>query len=229
MEMRKLQLGALVAVPLLYYFALIAGAATYPGYSHVTRYASELGAAGAPYPWLFNYSVVAMGAAAICGAAGLGGALRDLSGRGLWSALAGIALALWGVAMVMGGAFPIPDPRHGGYGLGLAAPFVPLFTFLALRPVPGAGAMRLFLAVILVGSAVLMSIMMGIGGFVTHANVGIWQRANSGLGIPWLAVAGLWLLARGRRPAGPAWAWPFDPPSGVPGAAAAASRRTARR
>jgi hypothetical membrane protein len=45
---RKLLLAALIAVPICYYFALIVGAATYPGYSHITRYASELGAADAP-------------------------------------------------------------------------------------------------------------------------------------------------------------------------------------
>src|SRR5204862_7229109 len=47
---RKLLLAALIAVPICYYFALVASAATYPGYSHVTRYASELGAADSPYP-----------------------------------------------------------------------------------------------------------------------------------------------------------------------------------
>jgi uncharacterized protein DUF998 len=135
--MRRIQLAALVAVPVLYYFALIVGAATYPGYSHVTRYASELGAADAPWPDLFNYSIVAGGLAALLGAVGLAGALRDHSGRTLWAILAAIALALWGAGMVMGGWFPMPDERHGGFGLGLAAPLVPLFTLLALWRVPG--------------------------------------------------------------------------------------------
>ena len=37
----------LIAITALYYFGLFAGAATYPGYSHMTNYASELGAAAA--------------------------------------------------------------------------------------------------------------------------------------------------------------------------------------
>ena len=196
--MRRVQLAALIAVPLLYYFALVAGAATYPGYSHITRYASELGAAGAPYPGLFNNSIIAMGLAAIFGAVGLVGALRDLSGRWLWPALAGLMLALWGIAMVMGGAFPMPDERHGAFGLGLTAPFVPLFTLLSLGYAPNRRAMRIFLALIVTGSAVMMAIMMGVGSLVTYDNVGIWQRINSGFSIPWLAVLGWWLLARGR-------------------------------
>ena len=197
--MRRIELAALIAVPVLYYFALIVGAAFYPGYSHVTRYASELGAADAPYPDLFNYSIVLGGIAALLGAVGLAAALRDLSGGRLWPLLAGIALALWGAGMVMGGWFPIPDERHGGFGVGLAGPLVPLFTLLALRRVPCSGAMRAFLAVIFVGQVVLLAIMFGVGELVTRANVGIWQRINSGFGIPWLAVLGLWLLGRERR------------------------------
>lgn len=197
--MRRLQLWALVAIPLLYYFALIVGAATYPGYSHVTRYASELGAADAPYPDLFNYSIVLAGIAALFAAPGLAAALRGLSGRALWPVLAAIALALWGAAMVMGGWFPMPDDRHGAFGLGLAAPLLPLFALLALRRVPDAGAMRIFLAFIFVGQLALLAIMFGVGELVTRANVGLWQRINSGIGIPWLAVLGLWLLSRERR------------------------------
>lgn len=192
--MRKVSLAAIIAVPLLYYFALLVGAATYPGYSHVTRYASELGAAEAPYPGLFNYSIIVMGLCAILGAFGLGGTLRDLSGKRIWANAAGLALAIWGVSMVMGGWFPMPDDRHGGFGLGLAGPLVPLFVMLALNPVPRSSGIRIFLAIIFVGSVVLLAIMMGIGGLVTRANVGIWQRINSGFGIPWLLVIGVWLL-----------------------------------
>lgn len=199
--MRKIQLTALIAVPVLYYFALIVGAALYPGYSHVDRYASELGAAGATYPDLFNYCIIVGGVAALLGAVGLAGALRDLSGRRLWASLAGITLAMWGVGMVMGGWFPMPDDRHGGFGLGLAGPLVPLFTLLALRRVPGAGAMRAFLVVVFVGQIALLSIMFGLGELVTRANVGIWQRINSAFGIPWLAVLGIWLLGRMRADA----------------------------
>ncbi len=208
--MRRIELAAVIAVPVFYYFALIVGAATYPGYSHVTRYASELGGPEAPYPDLFNYSIIVGGIAALLGAVGLAGALRDHSGGRLWPLLAGLALALWGVGMVMGGWFPIPDERHGGFGVGLAGPLVPLFTLLALWRVPDAGSMRAFLAFIFVGQVVLLAIMFGVGELVTRANVGIWQRINSGFGIPWLAVLGIWLLGRDRVSGGtPAQAQPI--------------------
>ena len=197
--MRKVSLGALIAVPFFYYFGLLIGAATYPGYSHVTRYASELGAADAPYPALFNLSIIAGGIAALLGSIGLVGALRDLSGARGWAIAAGVALALWGAAMVMGGMFPMPDDRHGGFGLGLAGPLVPLFVLLAIRKVPEARGMKLFLGFIFVGSVVLLAIMFGVGELVTRRNVGIWQRINSGMSIPWIAALGWWLLRRSAK------------------------------
>ena len=199
--MRKLLLWALIATPVCYYFGLFVGAATYPGYSHVTRYASELGAADAPYPALFNVSIILGGVFGVLGSIGLANTLHDLSGKWLWAALAGVMLGLWGVSMVMGGMFPMPDNRHGGFGLGLGEPLVPLFTLLALRGVPNTSGMKLFLGFIFIGSIVMLSIMFGVGHLVTRQNVGIMQRINSGMSIPWLAVLGIWLLSfRASRP-----------------------------
>lgn len=193
---RKILLGALIAAPIFYYFALVGGAATYPGYSHATRFASELGAADAPFPALFNYSIIAGGIAALLGSIGLAGALHDLSGRWRWAVPAGIALALWGASMIMGGMFPMPDERHGAFGIGLAGPLVPVFALLALRLSPNTTAIKLFLTFLFVGSVIALAIMFGLGHLVTRQNVGIWQRINSGISIPWLAVLGYWLLKR---------------------------------
>ena len=199
-ERARLAAWALVAVPLLYYLALFGGALAYPGYSHVTQYASELGAAGAPYPGLFNNSIIAAGLAAILGGYALLAGLPRIGGIRLWAALAAITLALWGVAMVIGGMFPMPDERHGAYGLALAGQLTPLFTLLAIRGVGDAGAFKLFLAVIFLVSTALLAIMMGVGELVTLRNVGLWQRAYSGSSIAWLAVLGLWLHGRLRVP-----------------------------
>ena len=155
-----------------------------------------MGAADAPYPALFNFSIIAAGIAALLGSIGLVGSLRDLSGRRGWAIAAGVGLALWGAAMVMGGMFPMPDDRHGGFGLGLAGPLVPLFTLLALRTVPDTGGIKLFLGFIFVASVVVLAIMFGVGELVTRRNVGIWQRINSGISIIWFAVLGWWLMRR---------------------------------
>lgn len=199
--MRKLLALALIAISALYYFGLLAGAATYPGYSHITNYASELGAADAPYPLLFNLSIILAGASAIIGALTLPAAFKDLGARRAWAVAAAVALALWGASMVMGGLFPMPDERHGAFGLGLVAPLIPLFVLLALGSVKAAGAMRLFLGLVFAGSVVMLAIMFGVGELVTQANVGLYQRLNSGISILWFALFGLWLLTRGRKAA----------------------------
>lgn len=172
--MNKLLTAGLVLSPASYYLGLFAGAATYPGYDHMTRYASELGAADAPMPILFNASIIAAGVFALAGAIGLFLSLRELTARNLWPILATLGLALWGVSMIMGGMYPMPDERHGGFGLGLAGPLVPLFVMLALWSVPGVAGMKAFLALIFVASIAALAVMMGVGGLVHLSNVGAW-------------------------------------------------------
>lgn len=201
--MRKLLPPVLIAIPVLYYFALFAGAATYPGYSHVTNYASELGAAGAPYPALFNISIIVSGIAAIAAALLLPAGLSRLGAKRPWAVVAAIALGLWGIAMIMGGLFPMPDDRHGGFGLGLAGPLVPLFLLLSLMLVPDTRGIRVFLGLTFLASIVMLAIMFGVGALVTTANVGIWQRLNTVTSIAWLAVPGVWLLLRQQELAAP--------------------------
>jgi len=199
--MRKLCAAGLIVAPVLYYFALLVGAATYPGYDHATRYASELGAAEAPYPWLFNYSIIGCGGAMLFGAVGAALSLRALNRHWGWAVATAIALALWAVSMIMGGLFPMPDERHGAFGLGLVAPLAPLFALLALWNVPRSSAIKSFLAIVFLGSVAVLAVMMGVGGLVRLDNVGIWQRINSGFSIPWMAVLGLWLILRPARSA----------------------------
>lgn len=198
--MRKVLPLALIAIPILYYFALIIGAATYPGYSHVTNYASELGAADAPYPWLFNVGIMLAGAAAILAAFLIPKSLPEIGAKRLWSVIAAISLALWGASMIMGGSFPMPDERHGAFGLGLVAPLIPLFVLLALRPIEDSRGMQVFLAIVFLASVVMLSIMFGVGELVTRANVGIYQRLNTAASIPWFAVLGVWLLMWANSP-----------------------------
>ena len=188
-----------IAVPILYLLALILGSALYPGYSHATRYASELGAADAPYPWIFNSGIVAAGLAAALAGPGFLLALRRLGSDRLPAVLSSLAVSLWGVAMVLGGSFPMPDPRHGGFGLGLGLLVAPLFLIWALRGAPDAGRLRVFLVAVFLAMTALFAVMMGVGGLVTRANVGLWQRGNALASIPWLGIVAYVLRRRLAR------------------------------
>jgi hypothetical membrane protein len=191
-----------VTVPFLYYAALIGGSLLWPGYSHLRQYASELGSAASPHPELFNVLIISAGGAAVLAGVGFFLALKRIGGRLVPALLAGFAIVLWGVSFVMGGLFPMPDPRHGAFGLALAMHAAPLLMLWALagRPAP---RFKRFLAVVFVGSAVLILIMFDVGGLhlVRRANVGLWQRAYSLAAIPWIGVAG-WALLSWDRPAG---------------------------
>lgn len=50
----SLLLRGAVCMPFLYFDMVILSALFFPGYSHVTQYASEIGSAGTPSPRLFN-------------------------------------------------------------------------------------------------------------------------------------------------------------------------------
>lgn len=197
---REIALARLaVAVPVLYFGTLLVAASTWTGYSHVTQYASELGSAAAPRPAVFNTGIVLMGLVCVAAAAGLYGAARLAGARRAWAALGGVCVGAFGVSMVLGGLFPMPNPLHGGFGLGFAQVVAPLFLALALRGRPGMGG----LVAVLVASFVLMAgslaVMMGVGHLVTRANVGLWQRVNALAMIPWVGVAGHWLAVQAER------------------------------
>jgi hypothetical membrane protein len=186
-----------VAVPVLYGAAVVGTSLFWPGYSHVTRYASELGSAASPRPALFNRTIVAAGLCAMLAGAGFSLALRRLGQRALSAFLAGLAVFAWGAAFVMGGLFPMPDPRHGGFGLGLAVHLAPLFMLRALAGTP-APRLKAFLALVFVVSGALILIMFDVGGLhlVRRANVGLWQRAYALSSIAWIGVAAAWLMTR---------------------------------
>jgi hypothetical membrane protein len=185
--MTRVLLRSGVAAPVLYFATLIAASLTWPGYSHVTQYVSELGSAAAPHPWLFNLGIVATGLAGILGGVGVASALA-LEGRRVSGALAGVALASWGVGMVFGGVFAMPNPLHNGFGLVLALPLVPPLLAVALRGRASRG-LNLFLLAWFLATAALLAVMFGVGELVTRANVGLWQRGLALAMIPGIGIA----------------------------------------
>jgi hypothetical membrane protein len=208
MQRRRPLLLAGLLVPILYFGTILASATLVPGYSHVSQYASELGMAEAASARLFNGGILLAGLAAIFGSVGIYLAVESEGGRRVWSALAALALGLFGVGLLFGALFPMPDPRHGGFGLGMGVHLAPLFLALALRPVEGRGRLVRYLLATAVLMLVMLLPMMGVGGLVTRANVGLFQRLYALLVFVWIGVASLALLTpetsgagRSARPA----------------------------
>jgi hypothetical membrane protein len=192
---RRLLLCA-VAVPFFYYGTMLVASALYPGYNHVTQYASELGAADAQYPWVFNSGAVLGGLAGVLGGIGVLRALRALGRGGVVSWLLALAIVANGIGFVFAGLFPMPDERHGGYGIGMISLLGPAFAAIALRGAPrGLRWVVPVLAVNAVAVLAMFAVMMGVGQLVTTGNVGAFQRLNSLTSIPWVGLVG-WALLR---------------------------------
>lgn len=190
----RVLLTAGIAVPVLYYGNLLVSSLFYPGYSHITQYASELGGPDATRPAIFNTAVVLLGICGIAAGFGYTSALRRLTGKAALPILTGLFIGLFGVAMVMGGLFPMPDERHGAYGLGMAVQLAPLLLWLALRKHEGLRGLKVFLLVTFAVSLVMFAIMMGVGQMVTRANVGVFQRMYSLTTFPWIGIASYYLM-----------------------------------
>lgn len=192
---RILLLGA-VAVPFLYYGTMLIASVLYPGYSHVTQYASELGSASAPYPAVFNIGAILGGIAGVLGGIGVFRTLRVLGRGTVVPGLVALAIIGQAIGFIFAGMFPMPDERHGGFGIGLLGMIGPLFAAIAMRHAPRDLRWVAPLLVLNTLLAIAMfAVMMGVGDLVTRGNVGIVQRVNSLTNMPWVGLLG-WVLLR---------------------------------
>jgi hypothetical membrane protein len=193
----RITLAAGVASPVLYFASVAAGALTYPGFSVVRQFASELGAVGAPHPLVLNVGVVLSGVATLLACAGFWIALGRVAAPVAWRRWASVATGFQGTALVVAGLFPMPDWRHiVGSSLALPALIAPALLALALGRCGRAKTLRRYLAV----TNVLM--ILGYVAFVSARGsgvLGLLQLLYTLLAIPWVGVAAYALL-RLRRP-----------------------------
>lgn len=174
-----------VAVPLLYFAGQAAAVLLNPDYNLVSQRPSELGCCNANLTAVANVGFIATGVAAILGGAGLFVGLRRVGGNTVLAAMAGLALALFGVAMTMSGVFPLPNPLHYGFGLMLAGLFAPLFGALAFKD---GGSSRWIVLGGFVASLVVVTLSLGIGGIASEANAGLFSRALALVAFPTIAM-----------------------------------------
>lgn len=184
-----------ILIPVVYFGLLIVARLIYPGFNYATQYASEMGSAEARYPAVFNTGVMLCGVLGLVASFGFYHAVRRLGGNKWLAALTGLTFFLFGIGTFLGGRFPMPDERHGGYGLMLAIQLTPLFLALALWRVRSLRGLCIFLLVVFAIMTFFIFVMFGVGGLVTRANVGLWQRGNALAGFPWIGIAA-WRLRK---------------------------------
>lgn len=183
-----------VVGPLIYVAFALAGHWLAPGYDPAVRMVSELGLADMPSAVVFNSGLIAAGVLTVLAALGL--SLESAKrGAPVSGALAGLAVAVFGASIAVGGFFPLPDERHLAWGAGFAVQAAPLLTLIALRKTDGLAALKVFLAVAFVAVNGLLAVLFGVGDLVDGSNVGLWQRAYGLAMFLWISVTALALLA----------------------------------
>lgn len=174
------------------------GGATYPGYSHVANYISELGANGAPHGWLVSYAGFLPAGLLLCGFALF--AFLAVP-RSALSALGFIGIFLFSVGYIAASYFRCDEGcrpetlsfsqvMHNTFGLlgYVLAPLCLLLLGLAARKWPNAGTLP-FHAYIAAALALV--------GFATMAPdspfAGASQRVLEAAVLSWVVACGLYL------------------------------------
>ena len=183
-----------VIAPAIYVALALGGSLLWPGYDLSRQLVSELGLAEAPHDAVFNIGLMAAGGLTVLFSLGLFLELRRRGADAVTAALTGLSLALFGGSIVAGGLFPLPDERHGAWGIGFAVQLAPLLALLALRKAAGLTGFKVFLAVLFVAVNAVLAVMFGVGDLINQDNLGLWQRAY-GLMFTWTAVTALTLMA----------------------------------
>jgi hypothetical membrane protein len=195
-------LGLGVTVPFIYYGIQLLCASFQPSYSFIGQAASELGADWAVRPWVFNAAFMVQGAVTLVAAVGFLAGMRRAGVREGLAVLAAGVVAVNGVHLLWAGYFPMPDRRHGGYALFIAAmTLVPIVLTAALWRGGGAG-LRAYFAATLVLLAVMVPVVSGVAGFDRSSARGLKQRMYTLTVYPPIGVAAGVLIARMRRPVG---------------------------
>ncbi len=113
-------------MPLAYFVTLVVSVILNPSVDVLQQEPSELGRVNAAYPFVYNFGMVATGLTGLLAAGGL--VTSQSSGRGSpWSVGAGVTILLASTGVMMAGIFPLPDPRHYGFGVTTAAVLTPVF------------------------------------------------------------------------------------------------------
>ncbi|MFZ5669287.1 MAG: DUF998 domain-containing protein [Pseudomonadota bacterium] len=182
-----LRIGALG--PLVLYGVIAAAGLLTPGYDFMTGQVSELGKAGAPQASIFNYGLIAGGAAIAVGGLAMLLALRRLGGGIIMPLLAAAAVAVFGASFVIAGLHPTPDAMHQAYNLGYAGVVAPLLGFLAMGDRSELSGAKTLAVVSFLAAAAGVALVKNVGGFdlVKPAFAGAWH-----LGL--IVATTLWLL-----------------------------------
>ena len=187
-------LGLGIAIWVLYFLNLFVFAAMYPGYSHMRNWVSDLGRVEAPHHRIVNAVGVLLGILYLLTALGFFCSVSRVTGRKVLAFIIAIFVGVFGVNLFFGAFYPLPDPRHGAYGIGFLHVLTPLSLVWAFRRLPESRFFTIHQLSSFILIVTITSIMMGAGGLVNQMNLGLVQRLQALVLSTWFASTCYWLM-----------------------------------
>jgi hypothetical membrane protein/surface polysaccharide O-acyltransferase-like enzyme len=190
---RRVLLAIGVFAPVFALAAVGLAILAYPGFDNARQYLSELGAASAALPMIFNGGVFVAGVMAGFAGVGFGLAISAITRRHIVGALIGIVFVLAGAGLALSTLFPYPDPRHQIIEMALGIQVAPLLLLWGLagsREMPRLKVFLILTFVVMTGLTI-MTYHLVLPGTVNPSNVGWWERAFAVVLVTWVGVAAL--------------------------------------
>lgn len=182
-----ISLKAGIAIPFIYFGSVLLAAVFYPGFSFTRQFASELGADGSPHPNILNVGLMLVGVASLIASFGFWRALRHLGAKPVPARLTCYLIAMFGVAILMAGIFPIPSILlHSGFGLSMPIMIGPVVLATALKQRDDARPLRNYLLL----TNILMAAFLVFYLAATRTKcAGLGQLLYSLTAIPWMGIS----------------------------------------
>ena len=182
--------AGLLAIALYLVTVVVLGLLT-PQYSHITNLVSDLGRQESPYHMAFSISLGMVGALFVLSSVGFFDAVRTISGNLILSIAIGVAIAAIGVGIIISAIFPLPDPRHGGFGLARLFFLVPLLIAIAIWKKPYLSSFKVFN----LGSFVALLTSIPIFRFfIENEQMGLGQRITVLIMFGWFTITSYYFL-----------------------------------
>lgn len=194
LTVRQKLLGLGICIPFVWFSTVIILGSLNPAYSYMSNWASDLGRIEAPHHVIFNSIIIFSGFLFLLTGVGLYYSVTHITGRNVLAVIIGSFVAIFGVNYFIAALFPLPDPLHSGYSIGMVMFNVPLLFIWAFCRIKGSRSFKIIQLFFYILILLINLILMGVGGLANDMNKGLFQRIQALILYSWLAYSCYWLI-----------------------------------
>ncbi|MEO0537313.1 MAG: DUF998 domain-containing protein [Cyanobacteria bacterium P01_A01_bin.123] len=184
LTLRSFLWANLLAIALYVITVIVLGWLT-PQYSHIANVVSDLGRLEAPYHQAFSLLLGTVGALFVLSSLGFFAVVKTVSGHRFLSVAIAMAVAAIGIGFMTSAIFPLPDPRHGGFGLARLIFLMPVLISIAVWKKPVFLKLTIFNGVAFVGLLASIPIFRWL---IEQGQMGLGQRITVLIMFGWFSV-----------------------------------------